>query len=120
MSKKKVIVNRFDVEENAFDRYQKIASTTCSYRKYTPLVLTLGLCGESGEVAEKIKKSVRDGVSYSVLKEQLKLELGDVMWYISQLARRYHLRLSDIAEANLVKIDSRKSRGVIHGSGDNR
>lgn len=83
---------------------------------------TLGLSGEAGEVAEKIKKVIRDkgGVIDDVTREEIKKELGDVLWYVSQLATELGLTLDGIAENNIEKLYSRMDRGVLHGSGDNR
>ncbi len=78
--------------------------------------------GEAGEVAEKIKKLFRDhgGKLTKDYKLEIAKELGDVMWYIAQLSTELNLKLSDIAKMNLEKLMSRKVRGKIHGSGDNR
>ncbi|MGH2873519.1 MAG: nucleoside triphosphate pyrophosphohydrolase family protein [Solirubrobacteraceae bacterium] len=83
---------------------------------------TLGLCGEAGEVAEKIKKMVRDdgGVLSEERREALSKELGDVLWYAAQLATEAGLDLGEIAERNLAKLLSRRERGALHGSGDDR
>lgn len=83
---------------------------------------TLGLAGESGEVAEKIKKVIRDknGVADEETKEMIKKELGDVLWYVAQLATELGLSLDEIAENNITKLASRLERGVLQGSGDNR
>ena len=82
----------------------------------------LGLCGEAGEVAEKVKKTIRDdgGVLSDQRREALARELGDVLWYLSQLATEADLDLETIAEDNLEKLLSRQERGVLRGSGDNR
>lgn len=84
--------------------------------------LTLGLNGEAGEVAEKIKKVIRDNdVDFSKLNlDDVKKELGDVLWYIATLSNVLGLELEDVASTNLEKLFSRKTRGVQHGSGDNR
>ena len=83
---------------------------------------TLGLCGEAGEVAEKVKKMVRDdgGVLTAQRREALAKELGDVLWYVAQLATEAGLDLDTIAAANLEKLLSRQQRGVLQGSGDER
>lgn len=83
---------------------------------------TLGLCGEAGEVADKVKKVMRDrdGVFDAAVREDVALELGDVLWYIAQLATELELDLDAIAEANLAKLSSRAARNVIGGSGDRR
>jgi NTP pyrophosphatase (non-canonical NTP hydrolase) len=83
---------------------------------------TLGLCGEAGEVAEKIKKMVRDddGVLTDERRGALAKELGDVLWYVAQIATEAGLELDAIAEANIEKLSSRQRRRVLHGSGDER
>lgn len=83
---------------------------------------TLGLSGEAGEVSEKIKKVMRDdgGVVSEEKRAEIKKELGDVLWYVSQIATELQLSLDDIANANIEKLYSRLDRGVIQGSGDNR
>lgn len=84
--------------------------------------LTLALCGEAGEVANKVKKVMRDrqGKLFADDVKEIGSELGDVLWYLSVLANRLGITLSDLARENLNKIQSRADRGVISGSGDNR
>ena len=83
---------------------------------------TLGLCGEAGEVAEKVKKMLRDdgGVLSAERREALAKELGDVLWYVAQVATEADLELEAIAEGNLAKLLSRRDRDVLQGSGDTR
>lgn len=83
---------------------------------------TLGLSGESGEVAEKIKKVIRDkgGIIDEITKQEIKKELGDVLWYVSQIASELGLSLEDVASENIKKLFSRLKRGKINGNGDNR
>jgi NTP pyrophosphatase (non-canonical NTP hydrolase) len=83
-----------------------------------PLYFTLGLAGETGEVAELVKKTLRDRTDMDIGK--LTSELGDVLFYLSQIAQCYGVTLSDVAETNRIKLESRRSRGVISGSGSNR
>jgi NTP pyrophosphatase (non-canonical NTP hydrolase) len=82
----------------------------------------LGLVGESGEVAEKLKKIIRDkqGVISSVDREELVKELGDILWYINAVACLLGSNIEIVAERNLEKVLSRKERAALHGSGDNR
>jgi NTP pyrophosphatase (non-canonical NTP hydrolase) len=82
----------------------------------------LGLCGESGEVAEKVKKAIRDdgGVLTAERREALAAELGDVLWYVAQVATEADLDLAEVAAANLEKLASRQRRQVLQGSGDAR
>ena len=100
-----------------FDEYQEFARSTAIYPTACKVTYpTLGLCGEAGEVAEKVKKHMRDGKSLI----GLGLELGDVLWYISALADDLGVTLEEVAQANVDKLQSRKDRGKIGGSGDNR
>lgn len=78
---------------------------------------TLGLCGEAGEVAEKVKKQVRDGVFN---RHEVAKELGDVLWYLANISNDIGYSLKEIANMNVDKLRSRKERDVIKGSGDNR
>ena len=100
-----------------FNEYQKLARSTAIYpEKYKVIYPALGLCGEAGEVAEKVKKNIRDGKSL----DGVGLELGDVLWYISALADDLGVTLEEVAQANVDKLTSRKERNMIGGSGDNR
>lgn len=78
----------------------------------------LKLAGEAGEVAEKIGKSFRDG--HELDREEVKKELGDVLWYVAALAKEFDLTLDEVMAANIDKLADRQVRGVLHGSGDNR
>lgn len=82
----------------------------------------LGLVGEAGEVAEKVKKLIRDceGIPTPDRVEDIQKELGDVLWYLAVLAHEFDLKLEDIATLNLSKLASRKKRNKIKGDGDNR
>jgi NTP pyrophosphatase (non-canonical NTP hydrolase) len=104
--------------------YQERSRATAVYPQAGDNLLypTLGLCGEAGEVAEKIKKMIRDdgGVLSDERRDALAKELGDVLWYLAQLATEANLDLDEIAEANIAKLLSRKDRNVLQGSGDDR
>jgi len=104
--------------------YQQSARVTARYPDVgaNPIYPTLGLSGEAGEVADKVKKVLRDrgGVFDATVREELKLELGDVLWYVAQLASELGLSLEEVAEANLAKLASRAARGRLSGSGDHR
>ena len=104
--------------------YQEKALETAMYPTLDNLGIyytALGLCSEAGEVAGKIKKALRDnGGNYHAIKDDIKKELGDVLWYCATLADEFGLFLSDVAECNIEKLASRKERGVIRGSGDDR
>jgi len=106
------------------NNYQHQARSTALYpdRGTNILYPTLGLCGEAGEVADKVKKVLRDhGGQFSDAKKQaIALELGDVLWYVSQLADELGFSLEEIATANLEKLASRAACNVIAGSGDQR
>jgi len=107
-----------------FETYQKESRKTALYPNVDGNIIypTLGLCGEAGEVAEKIKKVLRDknGAVDEETRLAIKKELGDVLWYASQLASELGLSLDDVAQHNLEKLFSRKQRGVLGGDGDNR
>lgn len=106
-----------------FEEYQSEAIKTAIYGAGNKTIYpTLGLCGEAGEVAEKVKKVIRDKNGAFDLEDILaiKKELGDVLWYIANIANDLGIELDGIAITNLEKLNSRRTRDVIHGSGDNR
>ena len=96
---------------------QKAVSFAIYPATHKVLYPALGLCGETGEVAEKVKKQVRDGVFN---RHEVAKELGDVLWYLSNLANDIGYNLDEIADINIEKLTSRKNRDKIKGSGDNR
>lgn len=105
------------------DEYQQIALETAVYPKeYNIVYPALGMAGEAGEVADKVKKVIRDNnADFSPLKcEEIALEIGDVMWYCAVLADRIGYRLDTIARMNNRKLKSRQLRGKLGGNGDNR
>jgi NTP pyrophosphatase (non-canonical NTP hydrolase) len=91
-------------------------------RKNELFHLLLGLCGEAGEIAEKTKKIIRDKDSdfQQLDKDDFTKELGDVLWHIAVLADYFDIPLEAVGQKNIEKLASRKQRGVIGGSGDNR
>jgi NTP pyrophosphatase (non-canonical NTP hydrolase) len=102
-----------------FDEYQEKAKRTAIYPKeHAVFYPALGLSGEVGELNNKLKKKMRGDAGLDL--EDLKGELGDVLWYLSQVATDLGLSFDDVAASNLSKLKGRKERGVLHGSGDNR
>ena len=80
-------------------------------------IMTIGLGGECGEVQEKIKKFIRDGTWD---RELVIKELGDVAYYWARICRHFDIHPSEVLQANINKLNSRKVRGTMRGSGDNR
>ena len=111
-----------------FDEYQKQAITTDVYggegdvTSIAFLEKVLGLTGEAGEVADKVKKILRNsgGVMNGDERAELVKELGDVLWTLSAVAHYLGISLEDVAAGNLQKVFDRKARSVIKSSGDNR
>ena len=109
-----------------FNNFQTNASRTAFYPRnfkneglyYT----TLGLVGEAGEIANKVKKIMRDnnGKLEEINKADIFDELGDVLWYCASLADELGVNLEDVAKVNLIKLEDRMNRGKIQGSGDKR
>ena len=107
-----------------FNTFQKNARLTAQYPNLGSNYIypTLGLVGEAGEVAEKVKKVIRDkkGIFDDESKKAIKKELGDVLWYVSNLCTEFNFSLDDIALMNLEKLKLRAAKGKISGSGDDR
>jgi NTP pyrophosphatase (non-canonical NTP hydrolase) len=107
-----------------FNDYQTKSRATAKYPAIGHAVIypTLGLVNEAGEVAGKIKKVFRDkdGQITPEIREALKAELGDVLWYLAQTCTELELSLDEVAETNLTKLLDRQARGKIQGDGDNR
>ena len=107
-----------------FKTYQKKARETAQYPDLGSNYIypILGLVGEAGEVAEKVKKVIRDknGIFDDDAKIGISKELGDVLWYISNLCTELNFNLDDIALQNLEKLKLRAAKGRISGSGDDR
>jgi NTP pyrophosphatase (non-canonical NTP hydrolase) len=100
------------------DTYQKKAITTAIYPKEVSIMYpALGLAGEAGEVANKVKKLLRDK---KLDRDGIKSELGDCLWYIAVLAEDLGISLSSIASDNLEKLGRRKAKGTLNGNGDER
>lgn len=107
-----------------FREYQARAADTALYPNAgTNYVYpTLGLAGEAGEIANKVKKIARDhgGVIIDDTRNMIKAELGDVLWYVARIAAEFDLSMQEVAEENIAKLASRKERGTLHGDGDKR
>jgi NTP pyrophosphatase (non-canonical NTP hydrolase) len=107
-----------------FNTYQDRARETAIYpnmgNEFT--YPALGLVGEAGEIANKLKKVIRDngGVLTDTVRQAVRDEIGDCLWYIAQLSTEMGADLEEIAQQNIDKLQSRKQRGTITGSGDNR
>jgi NTP pyrophosphatase (non-canonical NTP hydrolase) len=112
--------------------YQDLIKKTAVYPKEIGIAYcSLGLAGEAGEIANKVKKMYRDDNLHSLVgdfksaylykkKDDIKAELGDVLWYITALAQECDLTLEEIMKYNMEKLLGRRERGTIQGSGDNR
>ncbi len=114
----------------SFEEYEQEAAKTAIYPGAGSVpgltYAALGLSGESGEVAEKVKKLLRDGNGVSDGKytpdfvKALEKELGDVLWYLAAISREVGTSLASVADGNLRKLRDRAERQVLSGSGDNR
>ena len=104
--------------------YEMKAGQTAIFPKYKALeYLALGLTSEAGEVAGKVKKLIRDGADvegFELKKIAIASEIGDVLWYCAMMAKEVGVPLNDIMKENLRKLHSRKERGTLQGSGDDR
>ncbi len=109
-----------------FDEYHKKALATADEQSDDEFQIymarVLGVVGEAGEVADKFKKIVwhKEGVLNSADKEEIKKELGDVLWYLAALADALGYTLDEVATANIDKLKSRKKKNTLRGNGDNR
>lgn len=105
------------------NEYQDWTEKTAIYPKNEGIVYTaLGLAGEAGEVANVVKKMIRDDSNHLLQEKRDKLvyELGDVLWYAARLATELNIPLEDVMQLNHDKLEDRLARNVIKGSGDNR
>lgn len=115
-----------DETNKSFDGYQRISRETAIYPERNKiqglLYVALGLCGESGEVADQIKKILRDDGSQIKPErlEKIKSEIGDCIWYLAQICSELELNFSDVACKNLEKLFKRKDEGKLNGDGSNR
>ena len=107
-----------------FKEYQEKSRKTAIYPKIGENYVypALGLGDEAGEVLGNIKKIFRDknGILDDETREEIKKELGDVLWYLTQLSTELEISLDDVAQANIEKLYSRLERGTLQGNGDNR
>ena len=118
------MINETDIEAFKYynsmdmDDFQKLAAETAIYsKKHAVIYPALGLAAEAGEVANKVKKILRDG---DFDRKAIADEIGDCLWYIAALCRDLNVNMNDVAKTNLFKLQDRQKRGVISGSGDNR
>lgn len=111
-----------------FDEYQKkaskydLAKATSNLKDAGFIEKVLGLVGEAGETADKIKKLIRDkdGFASEEDRELVIKELGDTLWYIASISRYLEVPLSEVAKGNIKKLEDRYQRNRIHGEGDKR
>jgi len=107
-----------------FSEYQEKAKETALYPNVgnNPYYPTLGLTGEAGEISNKVKKIMRDkdGSIDDETRDDIKKELGDVLWYVAAVASEFGLNMGDIASKNYDKLKKRQEEGKIKGNGDNR
>jgi NTP pyrophosphatase (non-canonical NTP hydrolase) len=120
------LISREDIEafeyfsqtEMEMNVYQAAAAQTAIYKhEHQVIYPALGLAAEAGEVANKVKKILRDG---KFDRQAIADEVGDCLWYIAALCRDLNVSMSDLAAANLNKLQDRKERGVLSGNGDKR
>ena len=106
------------------DLYEQLAGETAIFPEHKALeYLALGLTSEAGEVAGKVKKLIRDGEDkegFELKKIAIASEVGDVLWYCAMMAKEVGVPLNTIMRDNLDKLHSRKERGTLSGSGDDR
>lgn len=110
------------MQKLTFEEYDQWLSKNIVNPQKDLLLQVLGICGEAGEIAEKMKKIVRDkdGVISDEDRELMAKELGDVLWYLARFAQSIDMTIEDVARLNIEKLESRRNRGVVSGDGDNR
>lgn len=105
------------------NEYQKAALVTAVYPDDKRIIYpALGMCGEAGEVADKVKKVIRDNNQQFTdeCNREIAKEIGDVLWYCATMAHDIGFTLEEVAQMNIDKLASRQQRGKLGGSGDNR
>lgn len=111
-------IDYWNISDIGFDYYQNAASDTAIYKtEHQVLYPALGLAAEAGEVANKVKKILRDG---KFDREGIADEIGDCLWYIAALCRDLNVDMGEVAKSNLDKLQDRKRRGTLKGNGDKR
>ena len=111
-------IDYWNISDFGFDYYQSRAADTAIYKEEDKVIYpALGLSAEAGEVANKVKKILRDG---KFDKKDIADEIGDCMWYIAALCRDIGIDMKDVAQINLDKLQDRKERGTLKGNGDKR
>ena len=113
----KETLKRFNKNPHSLNGYQQQAKTFITEKANNFDYLVLGLCEEAGETAGKFAKGIRDG---NFNHEEVKKELGDVLWFVAMISDKLGFTLDDVAKSNLEKLESRKARNCINGNGDNR
>lgn len=122
-----LVAQEFEKQGLTLNEYQSMALETAIYpEKFRVIYPALGITGEAGEVSDKIKKLIRDKgykggwIEDDKDREDIVLELGDVLWYVATLSKDLGCTLSDVAMKNYAKLQKRKEQGKISGSGDHR
>ena len=111
-------IDYWNIADIGFDYYQDAAANTAIYKtEHQVLYPALGLAAEAGEVANKVKKILRDG---KFDRDGIADEIGDCLWYIAALCRDLNVNMGEVAKNNLDKLQDRKNRGTLQGSGDKR
>ena len=109
---------RFNDVDYLLNEYQDMAAATAIYKaEHQVIYPALGLAAEAGEVANKVKKIMRDG---TFDREGIADEVGDCLWYIAALCRDLNVEMSEVAKNNIAKLKARKEKGTLKGSGDKR
>lgn len=108
--------------ETSFLDYEKFVEQTKDNMCNDILYLTVAMCGEAGEVADKVKKIYRDheGIVDGVTEHEIAMEIGDVLWYLAALSIKLRVPLWSIAKCNIDKVNRRIAMGKLHGNGDYR